>query len=146
MRRWASVLLAGTAIIGLIATASGQGGRRGGTLRAALDGDPPTMDPHRSGSLVDRHVYQSLFDKLMDTDQDLKIVPMLATSWMVSPDGKTITFKLRQDVKFQDGTPFNAEAVRYNFERMQDPKFPSIRRSEIGPIQKVAAVDAYTVQ
>jgi peptide/nickel transport system substrate-binding protein len=146
MRRWASLLLAGTAIIGLIATASGQGGRRGGTLRAALDGDPPTMDPHRSGSLVDRHVYQSLYDKLVDTDQNLKIVPMLATSWTVSPDGKTITFKLRQDVKFQDGTPFNAEAVRYNFERMQDPKFPSIRRSEIGPIQKVTAADAYTVQ
>ena len=146
MRRWALLLLAGVVIIGSIATASGQGGRRGGTLRAALDGDPPTMDPHRSGSLVDRQVYQNLYDKLMDTDQSLKIVPMLATSWTVSPDGKTITFKLRQDVKFQDGAPFNADAVRYNFERMQDPKFPSIRRSEIGPIQKVTTDDAYTVQ
>ena len=143
VRKW---LLAGVLIVSLAAGASAQGGRRGGMLRAALDGDPPTMDPHRSGSVVDRHVYQSLYDKLVDTDQGLKIVPMLATSWSVSRDGKTVTFKLRQDVKFHDGTPFNAEAVRSNFERMLDPKFPSVRRSEIGPIQKVTAVDPYTVQ
>src|SRR5262249_6720984 len=127
-RRGGTWLLAGIIIMSLVAAASAQGGRRGGTLRAALDGDPPTMDPHRSGSLVDRHVYQSLYDKLVETDQSLRVVPMLATSWTISPDGKTVTFKLRQDVKFHDGTPFNAEAVKYNFERMLDPKFPSVRR------------------
>jgi peptide/nickel transport system substrate-binding protein len=146
MCRWSAALLVGALVMGLMGGASAQGGRRGGTLRAALDGDPPTMDPHRSGSVVDRHVYQSLYDKLVDTDQNLKIVPMLAISWTVSPDGKAVTFKLRQDVTFHDGTPLNAEAVKYNFERMQDPKFPSVRRSEIGPIQKVTVVDPYTVQ
>ena len=100
--------MAGFLIVSLGASASAQGGRRGGTLRAALDGDPPTMDPHRSGSLVDRHVYQSLYDKLVETDQSLKVVPMLATSWTISPDGEIITFKLRQDAKFHDGTAFNA--------------------------------------
>ena len=68
------------------------------------------------------------------------------TSWTISPDGRTVTFKLRQGVKFQDGTPFNAEAVKANFDRMQDPKFPSVRRSEIRPIDKVVAVDPATVQ
>src|SRR5258708_3982542 len=83
-------VLASVIVVGLSAAASAKGGRRGGTLRAALDGDPPTMDPPRSGSLVDRHVYQSLYDKLVETDQNLKIVPMLATSWTISPDGKTV--------------------------------------------------------
>ena len=146
MRRGGVLLLTAIAVLAVMAAASAQGGRRGGTLRAALDGDPPTMDPHRSGSLVDRHVYQSLYDKLVDTDQNLKVVPMLATSWTIGPDGKTVTFKLRQDVKFHDGTPFGAEAVKYNFERMLDPKFPSVRRSEIGPILRVTAVDPSTVQ
>jgi peptide/nickel transport system substrate-binding protein len=133
-------------IAGLLATASAQGGKTGGTLRAALDRDPPNMDPHRSNAAVDRQVFQSLYDKLVDTDENLTLVPMLAMSWTISPDGKTVTLKLRQGVKFHDGTPFDANAVKFNFDRMQDSKFPSARRSEIGPIQKVAVVDPYTIQ
>ncbi len=146
MRREVALVLAGVMVAGLLSAALAQGGRRGGTLRAGLDSDPPNMDPHRSTAAVDRQVYQSLYDKLVDTDQNLTIVPMLAISWTISPDGKTVTFVLRRGVKFHDGTPFNAEAVVYNFDRMRDPNFPSARRSEIGPIQKVAAVDPYTVQ
>jgi len=146
MRRWGALLLAFVMVAGTLAAASAQGARRGGTLRAGLDADPPNMDPHRSTAAVDRQVYQSLYDKLMDTDESLAIVPMLATSWAVSKDGKTVTLKLRQGVRFHDGTPFNAEAVVYNFDRMLDPKFPSTRRAELGPIQKVSAVDPATVQ
>ncbi len=145
MRRW-GVLLVGVLVAGLLATASAQGVKRGGILRAGLDADPPNMDPHRSTAAVDRQVYQSLYDKLLDTDENLAIVPMLAISWTISRDGKTVTLKLRQGVKFHDGTPFDAEAVVYNFDRMLDPKFPSARRSELGPIQKVSAVDPYSVQ
>jgi peptide/nickel transport system substrate-binding protein len=137
--------LAGIMVIGLLATASAQG-QRGGTFQAALDRDPPTMDPHLSGSAVDRQVYQNLYDKLTDTDENLAVVPMLATSWTLSPDGKTVSFKLRPGVMFHDGTPFNAEAVKSNFDRMRDPKFPSARRSEIAPVMQVTAVDPTTVQ
>ncbi|HKX18002.1 MAG TPA: ABC transporter substrate-binding protein [bacterium] len=147
MRRMCALLMVLVLLGGLLTIASAQGGRRGGTLTAAIDRDPPTMDPHRSGSAVDRQVYQSLYDKLVDTDAKLAIVPMLATSWTISPDGKTVTFNLRPGVKFQDGTPFNADAVKYNFERMKfDAKFPSNRRSELGPLAAVAAVDPLTVQ
>src|SRR5579862_5179621 len=118
----------------------------GSGIRIALESDPPNMDPHRSTAAVDRQVYQNLYDKLVDTDENLRIVPMLATSWTVSPDGKTYTFKLQQGVKFHDGTPFNAQAVKYNFDRMRDPKFPSTRRSELGPVIGAEAVDAYTVR
>ena len=146
MCRWGALGLSALMVAGLLAVASAQGTKGAGTLRAGLDADPPNMDPHRSTAAVDRQVYQNLYDKLVDTDENLNIVPMLATSWTASSDGKTVTFKLRQGVKFHDGTPLNADAVVYNFERMLDPKFPSARRSELGPIQKVSALDPYTVQ
>ncbi len=123
--------------------------RRGGVLRVGLDADPPNMDPHQSIAAVDRQVYQNLYDKLVDIDRDLNLVPMLATSWTISKDLKTYTFKLRPNVVFHDGTPFNAEAVKYNFERMlgvADPAFASPRRSEINLIQRVTVVDPLTVQ
>ena len=120
--------------------------RRGGTLRVGLNADPPQMDPHQSSAAVDRQVYQNLFDKLVDINQNLEIVPMLATSWTISPDGRVYTFKLRPNVVFHDGTPFNAEAVKYNFERMLDPAFGSPRRSEINLVTNVAVVDDLTVR
>jgi peptide/nickel transport system substrate-binding protein len=129
--------------------ASAQTARRGGQLRVGLDADPPNLDPHQSTAAVDRQVFQSLFDKLVDINQDLQIVPMLATSWTITNDGKTYTYKLRPNVVFHDGTPFNAEAVKYNFERMLDPNvagFPSPRRSEINLVQKVTVVDPLTIQ
>jgi peptide/nickel transport system substrate-binding protein len=145
MPRWAAMVLVSGALAGLLASGSAQG-VRGGTLRIGLDADPPNLDPHRSSAAVDRQVFQSLYDKLLDTDDTLSIVPMLATSWVISPDGRTLTLKLREGVKFQDGTPFDAAAVKFNFDRMRDPKFPSARRSELGPISSVSAVDPFTVQ
>src|SRR5207249_10578341 len=68
--------------------------------------------------------------KLVDINQNLEIVPMLATSWQITDGGRTYTFKLRQGVVFHDGTPFNADAVKFNFERMLDKSFGSPRRSE----------------
>jgi len=120
--------------------------RRGGTLRVGLNADPPQMDPHQSSAAVDRQVYQNLFDKLVDINQNLEIVPMLATSWTITENGHVYTFKLRPNVVFHDGTPFNAEAVKYNFERMLDPAFGSPRRSEVNLVTKVEVVDPLTVR
>jgi peptide/nickel transport system substrate-binding protein len=115
-------------------------------LHIGLNADPPKLDPHQSTALVDRQVFQSLFDKLVDFDKDLNVVPDLAENWKISDDGKTYTFFLRKDVKFHDGTPFNAEAVKYNFDRMMDPNFASPRKSEINSIDKVTVVDEFTVK
>ncbi len=119
--------------------------QRGGVLRVALHEDPPNLDPHQSSAFVDRHIFQNLFDKLVDLNQDLEIVPMLATSWQISDGGRTYTFKLRPNVIFHDGTPFNAEAVKYNFERMLDPAFGSPRRAEVNLVKSVTVVDDLTV-
>lgn len=116
------------------------------TLTIALDADPPQMDPHLSTAAVDRQVYQALYNKLIDVDENLKFVPELATKWDISEDGKTYTFTLRDDVFFQDGTKFNAEAVKSNFERMLNPDFGSPRLSEINLIDNIKVVNDSTIQ
>jgi peptide/nickel transport system substrate-binding protein len=134
-------------LVVLVATSvSAAAPQRGGTLRVGLNSDPPNLDPHQSSAAVDRQVYQNLYDKLVDINQNLEIVPMLATSWQITDGGRTYTFKLRQDVVFHDGTPFNADAVKANFERMLDKTFGSPRFSEVNLVTGVTAVDPYTVR
>src|SRR4028118_915134 len=91
-----------------------------GTLEVGLEAEPPELDPNLSSSYVDRQVMASIYDRLVDIDENGKIVPMLAESYEVSDDGKTYTFKLRQGVQFHDGEPFDAEAVKFNLERYQE--------------------------
>jgi peptide/nickel transport system substrate-binding protein len=144
--RWGAAASIGAGVFSAAGRSRASAAPAGSAIRIALESDPPNMDPHRSTAAVDRQVFQNLYDKLVDTDENLKIVPMLATSWTISPDGKTYTFKLQQGVKFHDGMPFNAQAAKYNFDRMRDPKFPSARRSELGPLTAADAVDANTLR
>lgn len=118
--------------------------KAGGTIAISLDSDPPKLDPTASTALVDRMVFQSIFDKIADIDENGKIVPMLAEKWDVSSDQKTYTFHLHQGVKFQDGTDFNAEAVKFNFERNMQKS--SLRANELGAVDKVTVVDPQTVK
>ena len=128
----------------MIAAAEGQG--RGGMIRIGMDADNTTMDPHRSTAAVDRQVYNNLYGKLVDIDTRFGIVPQLAQSWDIKNGGLTYVFKLRRGVKFHDGTDFNAESVKWNFDRMRDPALASPRRSEIAPVKDVKVVDPYTVE
>lgn len=114
-------------------------------LRIGLQEDPDVLDPVQSRTFVGRIVYAALCDKLVDISPDLKIIPMLATSWTWSDDGKVLTMKLRQGVTFQDGTPFNADAVKYNIERSKNFEL-SKRKSEVKSIASVDVVDPYTVK
>lgn len=117
--------------------------KSGGTLNVEINADPPKLDPSFSTALVDRQVFQSLFDKLIDIDANGKLIPMLAEKWEISGDQKSYTFKLRQGVKFHDGTDFNAEAVKFNIERYMEKN--SVRRNELSEVDKVTASDPYTV-
>src|SRR6266571_9092988 len=91
--------------------------KKGGTLRVGFYVEAATMDPHLSGSKIDRQVYHNIFDPLVVLDPKLQVQPGLAESWQ-SPDPKTIIFKLRQAVKFHDGTDFNDHPAKFNFDRM----------------------------
>jgi peptide/nickel transport system substrate-binding protein len=105
-------------------------------LRIGLEEDPDVLDPDQSRTFVGRIVYASLCDKLIDITPDLKIIPMLATEWTWSDDGSALTMKLREGVKFHDGTDFNAEAAKANLERSMNLK-ESRRKSEVASIAAV---------
>src|SRR5471032_2370252 len=98
--------------------------KKGGTLTVGVELDIPGFDPLKVG-VYDTSGFMAadlIFDTLVVMDKDGKPAPRLALSWSSTDDFKTWTFKLRPDVKFQDGTPFNAAAVKFNFDRQKDPK------------------------
>ena len=118
--------------------------KKGGTLRVGFYIEAVTMDPHLSGSKVDRQVYHNIYEPLVTLDTKLGIRPGLAESW-TQPDPRTLVFKLRRGVKFHDGTDFNAEAAKFNFNRMKtEPK--SIRKGEVASIEGVDVVDSHTIK
>jgi peptide/nickel transport system substrate-binding protein len=114
------------------------------TLHVALRQDLDVMDPTLATTYVGRIVFAGLCDKLFDIDEKLNIVPQLATGYEWADD-KTLVLHLRPGVKFQDGEPVDAEAVKYTLNRdltMQG----SFRRSEISSIDHVDVVDPTTVR
>src|SRR5437762_4727783 len=99
--RLALVLLCALASLGATASAvSAQ--TAGGTLVIALDQEPPTLDPHASPSAVTFQIIASITENLLYQGRDGKLVPWLAESWSTSADGRTVTFKLRKDVRFHE--------------------------------------------
>ena len=114
-------------------------------LRIGLNDDPDALDPTISRAYVGRLVFAAFCDKLFDVTPDMKIVPQLATGYEWAPGGRSVVLKLRPGVKFHDGEPFNAEAVRFNIERhLTTPG--SFRKSEIGEIKSVDVVNDLTVR
>lgn len=119
---------------------------KGGELVFGLSWEPSALDPHVTSSNEGRYVARYVFDGLVWQSPDGTIYPVLATEWRVSEDGLTYTFDLRQDVKFHDGTRFNAEAVKYSLDRIVDPATKSeIAASLLGPYESTEVLDEYKV-
>src|SRR6476469_6901456 len=118
---------------------------QGTTLRIGLAEDPDVLDPTLARTFVGRVVFAALCDKLVDIDDQLNIVPQLATSWQWSADGKALTMKIRQGVTFHDGEKLDAAAVKYNIERHKTMA-GSNRRGELAPVSSVDVVDPFTVR
>ena len=114
-------------------------------INVAMLSDINTFDPAVSSSRYDRQVMNNIMDKLFDLNAKGDIVPMLATAYTVSKDHLTYTLTLRRGVTFQDGTPFNAQAVKFNLDRYRLPS-SAPRAAELKPVQSVIAVGPYTVQ
>jgi peptide/nickel transport system substrate-binding protein len=117
---------------------------KGGTLNVGLASDAVTLDPLLSSALYDRQIMLNIYDTLVRVDQNNAIQPDLATSWSYSSPTQLV-FTLRTDVTFQDGTPFNADAVVFNISRILNTA-TSPRHSELSTVQSVQAVDASHVQ
>lgn len=102
-------------------------GPKGGNLVIATtaNSEPANLDGHIDPYATAWLLNSFVADPLVTVSADGKYMPGLAESWAVSPDGKEWTFKLRKDVKFQDGTPFNAAAVKFNLDRVVNPETKS---------------------
>lgn len=113
------------------------------TLNIGLSADPPKLDPALSSALVDRQVMINIYDTLLQLGPGNHILPDLVKTYQVSPDGKTYTLNLQHGVTFQDGTPFNAAAVKFNLER--DMQKSSPRHSGLAEVASIGTPNNYTV-
>jgi peptide/nickel transport system substrate-binding protein len=119
--------------------------KNGGTLTIGLAEDPDALDPSLARTFVGRIVFLHICEKLYDLNAKLEIVPQLATALpTLSADKRTATIKLRQGVKFNDGTDFDAAAVKKSLERHKTlPR--STRASELAPVTSIETSGKYTV-
>lgn len=120
--------------------------KRGGQVTFALSAVLNTMDPNRVDSLQMASVIKHVFRSLTNFDKDANPVPDLAEKWQTSADGMAWTFQLRSGVKFHDGTPFNAEAVKVNLDRILDPANKLPRRSQIAMVKSVDVLSDTSVR
>ena len=115
------------------------------TLRIGLAEDPDVLDPTLARTYVGRIVFASLCDKLFDIDEKATIVPQLATGYETSADGKTVTIRIKPGVKFHDGEPMDAEAVKLGLERHMTMT-GSFRKPELAAVDKIEVADPTTVK
>ena len=141
--RWLTVV--GT-VMAVALGAAGTAHAQKKTLVVALNQDPDILDPTLARTYVGRIIFEHICEKLYEIDENLTIHPQLAAALpVVSDGGKTVTIKLRAGVKFNDGTPMTAEAVRFSLERHRDMK-GSTRRSELDHVTAIEVVDPTTVR
>lgn len=108
--------------------------------------DAVTLDAHHITDSPSATVAEHIVETLLELTPDGNIVPKLAESYDVSPDGRVWTLRLRRGITFHDGTPFNAEAVKYNVERIIDPANAVTFAFLLDAVSEVRVVDEYTVQ
>ncbi|MFQ5521119.1 MAG: ABC transporter substrate-binding protein, partial [Candidatus Methylomirabilia bacterium] len=107
--------------------------------------DPDILDPVQMTTTTVANMVDYVVETLTTIDEDGVVIPMLAESWTASPNGTEYTFKLRKGVTFHDGSPFDAQAVKWNFDRLIDPNVRVPIRASY-PIKKTEVVGSHTVK
>ena len=123
--------------------------RRGGVLLAVIGADPPSLDCHQEQTFACIQLTAPLYSLLLQIDPHgyPKVIGDLATDWKISPDGLTYTFKIRQGVKFHDGSPLTAADIKASYDKIVFPPqgTRSIRRIHYSAVEKIETPDAGTV-
>jgi len=119
---------------------------RGGTLRIASGDDLMSMDASFASGGLTNAIGFTVFGTIIKLGKDGDLQPELAESWSVAADSKSVTFNLRDDVNFHDGSKFDANAVKWNWDRILDDNVGSSLRSRLDAVQSVEVVDSSTVK
>jgi len=131
---------------GLSAVLVMSGGAAASELVWARYGDIDSLDPHRATSTLSMQVWDQIYDTLLAFDETGKPRANLAKSWQVSDDGLSYTLTLEDGVKCHDGSPFDAEDVKFTIDRAFDSAKPSLTKTSWGPIEAVEVIDPLTVK
>ncbi|MBW8724360.1 MAG: glutathione ABC transporter substrate-binding protein GsiB [Inquilinus limosus] len=142
MRQWRRALI-GCAAAALLAL---PGAAMAKSLVIGIQENLTGLDPSNANETSAQSAARLFYQGLYGFDQDMKLVPLLAESYTVSDDTKQYTFVLRQGVKFQDGTDFNAQAVKVSLERLANPENKLKRQSLLSMLDHVEVVDDHTVK
>jgi peptide/nickel transport system substrate-binding protein len=129
------------------ATAGGASVKSGGKIVVGMNAEPDSMDQHVASSRYNEFINQNIYDRLIEMSNDMTFHPGLADKWEVSTDGLTWTLMLHQGVTFHDGTPFSADTVKHNFDRIVDPATKSQKAvGLLGPYASTEAIDESTAK
>jgi len=145
--RWRTIgaLCAGAALVLVLGSGAATQAQAARILVVAQSADLDTGDPAKSTGLATIAILVNIYDTLVHRDANLNLKPGLALSWR-AVDPTTWEFKLRKGVKFHDGEPFNADAVKFSFDRMLDPKTHWPGAGSLRLIKAVAVVSDDTVR
>lgn len=127
------------------ATTNNNGRVSSGPFIVARTGDIDKLDPHLATAFQTVETLGLIYDRLVTVDNSGNLAPDLATKWQVSPDGKTVTFTLRNGVTWQDGDAFTSADVKASIERILDPKTAAVAASNLAMIKSVDTPNDSTV-
>jgi len=116
--------------------------KTGGMLVCGIKDEPTILDEFKTTGTVDDWVINHILESLVMYDKNFDIVPLLAESWKVSEEGSVYTFKLKEGIKFHDGTPFNADAVIFTIEHIKT----GVANYRVAMVKDIVKVDDYTVR
>ena len=126
--------------------ASQQSSGAGNTFTFVTSSEPTTLDAHLCPGPTEGRIMRLINETLYYRDENSEVHPLLAESAESSEDRMTWTIHLKQGIKFHDGTPFNAEAVKFSFDRLLDPETASPKASALSMVEETNVVDEYTVE
>jgi peptide/nickel transport system substrate-binding protein len=107
--------------------------------------EPPMLDPTAgAAAAIGEVVYRNIFEGLTALDSAMRVHPLLAKSWTISPDGLTYSFALQKDVTFSDGARFDCSVVKFSYDRARGPDSTNAHKSKFEPIVSVACPDPLT--
>lgn len=151
VQRATALGLSGRAIAMVVAAAGGPTLARvhaqesGGSFTYAVTTDPETLDPQKTTNSAAYTVFDEIFSTLIYQDLDLSYKGLLAEDWTTSDDNLSVTFNLREGITFHDGSPFNADAVKFTLERLQEEGARSPIYEDVMKVSEIEVVDDTTI-